>query len=116
MNLLGERDTFFSQNLRANLGTKGAVSGHYECVVNTFVNCGAVTSSFLLLVIAMIAIIALVFGIYATRQYWQSPTHREVEAETPEYFGDREEKVVEDEEGWETRVLEDKDQERKDED
>jgi len=117
MSALGERDSFFSENLRANLSTRGTVSGHYECQVNPIVNCGAVTSSFLLLVIAMIAIIALVFGIYATRQYWQSPTHREVKAETPEYFIDRKEKVVEDEEGWETKAFEDKeDREKKDDD
>jgi hypothetical protein len=117
MNPLGERDTFFSENLRATLSTRGAMSGHFECQVNVFVNCGAVTSSFILLVIAMIAIIALVFGIYATRQYWQSPTHRDAKAETPEYFIDRKEKVVEDEEGWETKAFEDKeDREKKVED
>ena len=84
--------------------------------MNPIVNCGAVTSYFVLLVIAIIAIVALVFGIYATRQYWQSPTHREVEAE-PEYFGDRKEKVVEDEEGWETKAFDDKEgMEKKDDD
>src|SRR5207245_9418277 len=113
---LGSMDSFFSENFRANISTRGTVSGHYECQVNLFVNCGAVTSSFAFLVIAIIAIVALVFGIYATRQYWQSPTHRE-EAETPEYFGDRKEKVVEDEEGWETKAFEDKeDREKKDDD
>jgi len=92
------------------------MSGHFECQVNVFVNCGTVTSSFIFLVIAIIAIVALVFGIYATRQYWQSPTHRE-EAETPEYFGDRKENVVEDEEGWETKAFDDKeDREKKDDD
>ena len=94
------------------------MSGHFECQVNVFVNCGAVTSSFIFLVIAIIAIVALVFGIYATRQYWQSPTRREVKAEVPEYFIDRKEKekVVEDEEGWETKAFDDKeDQEKKDE-
>ncbi|TMI57481.1 hypothetical protein E6H16_10405 [Candidatus Bathyarchaeota archaeon] len=116
MSPLGERDSFFSENLRADLSTRGTVSGHYECQVNPIVNCGTVTSYFVLLVIAIIAIVALVFGIYATRQYWQSPTHREVEAE-PEYFGDRKEKVVEDEEGWETKAFEDKeDREKKDDD
>jgi hypothetical protein len=117
MNPLGARDTFFSQNLHATLSTKGAVSGHYECQVNVFVNCGAVTASFAFLVIAIIAIVALVFGIYATRQYWQSPTHRELKAETPEYFTDRKEKVVEDEEGWETKAFDDKERnEKKDDD
>jgi len=117
MNPLGGRDTFFSENLRATLSTRGAMSGHYECAVNTFVNCGAVTSSFVFLVIAIIAIVALVFGIYATRQYWQSPTHKDAKAETPEYFGDRKEKVVEDEEGWETKAFEDKgDREKRDDD
>jgi len=117
MSALGERDSFFSENLRANLSTRGTVSGHYECQVNPIVNCGAVTSSFILLVIAMIAIIALVFGIYATRQYWQSPTHRDAKAETPEYFIDRKEKVVEDEEGWETKAFDDKEnREKKDDD
>jgi len=100
-----------------NLGTKGAVSGHYECAVNTFVNCGAVTSSFALLVIAIIAVVALVFGVYATRQYWQSPTHGNAKADSPEYFIDRKEKVVEDEEGWETKAFDDKeDKEKKDDD
>ena len=117
MNSLGGRDTFFSENLRLSLNTRGAVSGHYECQVNVFVNCGAITSSFAFLVIALIAVIALVFGIYATRQYWQSPTHREVKDEVPEYFIDRKEKVVEDEEGWETRSFDDKeDREKKDDD
>jgi hypothetical protein len=118
MNPLGGRDTFFSENLRATLSTRGAMSGHFECQVNVFVNCGAVTASFAFLVIAIIAIVALVFGIYATRQYWQSPTRREVKAEVPEYFIDRKEKekVIEDEEGWETKAFDDKEGREKDDD
>ncbi|HZD13098.1 MAG TPA: hypothetical protein VE177_06230, partial [Candidatus Binatus sp.] len=118
MNLLGGRDTFHLENLRVNLSTGGAVSGHYECGVNAFFNCGAVTASFELLVIIIIAVVALVFGTYATRQYWHSPLHEEVK-EKPEYFGDGSEKVkvVEDEEGWETKAFDDKEgQEKKDED
>jgi hypothetical protein len=85
------RGSFFTENLGANFNTRTVLSGHSDCSENLIVNCGSSTASFAFLVLGLGVSI---FGVYAIKQ------HRRFRLSRKEQ---KDEKVVVDTEGWETK-------------
>jgi hypothetical protein len=85
------RGSFIAENLQANFNTRTVLSGHSDCSENILVNCGSSSASFAFLVIA---VGVSIFGIYAVKERRRHRAPRE---------GTKDEKVVVDTEGWETK-------------
>jgi len=85
------RGSFIAVNLQANFNTRAPLSGHSDCSENLLVNCGSSSASFAFLVLGLGVSI---FGIYAVKQRRR---HRAFPG------GLKDEKVVVDPEGWETK-------------
>jgi len=85
------RGSFTAENLQANFNTRTTLSGHSDCSENIVVNCGSSSASFAFLVIA---VGVSIFGVYAVKQRRRHPAPP---------GGLKDEKVVIDTEGWETK-------------
>jgi hypothetical protein len=81
----------FIENLGANFNTRATISGHSDCSENIIGNCGSPTASFAFLVLGLGVSI---FGVYTIKQRRRFRTSRKEQ---------KDEKVVVDPEGWETK-------------
>jgi hypothetical protein len=81
----------FIENLGANFNRRTVLSGHTDCSENIILNCGSSTASFAFLVIG---VGVSIFSIYAFKQRRRFSTSRKAQ---------KDEKVVVDPEGWETK-------------
>jgi hypothetical protein len=85
------RGSFIAENLQANFNTRTILSGHSDCSENLIANCGSSSASWAFLVIA---VGVSIFGIYAVKQRRRNRAP---------HGGLKDEKVVVDTEGWETK-------------
>jgi len=83
--------SLFFENLKANFNTGAGLSGHFDCSENIVVNCGSSSGFF---AIPVIAVGVSIFGIYAIRRRRRSRAS---------LTGPKDEKVLVDPEGWETK-------------